>query len=174
MPQDGFIGLFSTPGNTDDRDEVLTQFNNTSWAKYAMIDDFNTNTHFMASGDLVIIDGQLQLPPSYNASTGYTYTSSGLALDGADTIAKSTAIIDFERDANCHVKFEVSYNDGSNYYTWLDTSVPTDHTGSEKTSSNFTAGDTIKSRVTITTPASGDHKAVINFFGVLTDPDLFA
>tara|TARA_Y100000593_G_scaffold93334_1_gene187857 strand:- start:4935 stop:5456 length:522 start_codon:yes stop_codon:yes gene_type:complete len=171
---DGYIGLFNVPGNTDDRDELLTQFNNTSWAKYAMIEDFNTGTDFRESGTLIVADGTLKLPTGYNANTAYTYVSSGLALDGSDSVSKSTTILDYERDSGCHVKFEVSYNNGSNYYTWLDTSTSTDVLRTEKTSSQFTAGNTIKTKITITTPASGTDKATINFYGVLTDPDLFA
>tara|TARA_Y100001963_G_scaffold149777_1_gene229808 strand:+ start:8332 stop:8757 length:426 start_codon:yes stop_codon:yes gene_type:complete len=141
-----------------------------------MIEDFNTLTNFKASGTLRVADGVLKLPEGYSANTAYTYVSSGLALDNPDTVTRSTALIDYtQAGSNCDVKFEVSYNNGTNYYTWLDTSSSTDVTKTEKTSSgDFTGGTTIKSRITITTPASGPDTAAINFYGVLTDPDLFA
>lgn len=149
------------------------------WSSRAFLDVFNKSTEVIrdtASLTGAIINGSLILPSTNQVGTGYIYkTDSTDIRDGDATISGiqiATMYADYIQGEG-NLKIETTFNNGSNWYTWLDTSAGVNRLrGQKEASTDFVDGTDVQIKVTLF-PGSDNTGSQVNHLALYTGPNLF-
>ena len=149
------------------------------WSSRAFIDIFTDSTSEIRDASTLtsaVDNGALSLPSTTQVGVGYLYRTNTTDIKSGDVTISGVQIATLYADyiqGNGNIKIETTFDNGSNFYTWLDTSAGIDRLKQQKeATSDFVDGTDVQIRVTLQ-PGSDNTGSQLNHIALYTGPNLF-